>query len=185
MVPLLSGVGEHNMRICPMLGLATCVIGATAYQADEITSFGNNSVRQISKNNSYILTLLSDDLDVGKPVATLTLQCFPANPNLTLTVAFLDRSRPLLGPQLITIWSDKSPPHDIQIVGVLTGVLGMAVTNSNETGREAVRMALATVMGAEKFVAYSHSRKTGTIKSDHLIAARSRFQQACAQDLGR
>ena len=165
-----------------LLSLASILIGTTGCKSDEITHFGKSTVKHVSNNNSYMLTPMPDDFSIGKTVPTLVLQCFPRDPNLTLMMALLDTSRPIFGPQLVTIWSDKSAPHDIQIVGVLSGLMGIATTKRDDVSRNAVRMALEAVISADRFISYSHSTETGVIKSQHLGAARTRFQQVCAQD---
>jgi hypothetical protein len=162
------------------------MLASTVAFAEKFGSFGYIHIEgKQTHPRSYAITMHADDLDQdGKIILT----CYPDNAGGLGVVIVAPHYSVTFGQNpVVTIWSDRSSPVDVQFAATPGNILALAGAGSSADwgpdhpvgGSRTVAAVLTAFLSAERVLAYSFAGRTATLSMVHLKAARLRFQQLC------
>lgn len=153
---------------------------ATAQSAEHAGDFGNIWIERIRENNSYRLHLFQTPR--MNSAGFMDIQCFLGDPRISITLGHPDVLKKMLGPQIVTLWSEKGDPRDVLFYGHSSGAFAIAIGQRDRADEldRTIDGVLTTIEHAERFLAFSIGGRTATMDAMHLPAAHARFAQLCA-----
>lgn len=169
---ILSGISDH--------------VGAEP-ASRRIATFGRHSIDFVEQHPKYVLVLRADD--DRENGGQILVHCFPREGGVLVQFAAPHYTVTFSGLPTVIVWSDNVSPKDIHLVANPSGLLAFALAGlpaepaQEPGGADAVRDTLESIESAERFIAYSHGGRTGTILSLHLRPAWMRFRALCGARL--